>query len=65
MLVAANQTVMYNSTCTRLRVFTGVVRAVYGDRAVVYHKTEPHLVTVPCERLLIVKGETVHKGRVA
>jgi hypothetical protein len=53
-LIKMNQTVKYESTHTRDRVFTGKVHAVYGDRAVVYHDNEPHYVTVPCTRLTIV-----------
>lgn len=62
-LIARNNTVAYNSTCTKIRVFTGIVRAVYGDQAVVQHKSEPHFVRVPCSRLRVVSDTPqTHKG---
>lgn len=56
MNIKPNQTVKYASLNHPLRVFTGRVRAVHDDRAVVRHDGEPYLVTVPCHRLVIVRS---------
>lgn len=63
MLIARNHTVEYNSTCMKIRVFKGIVRAVYGDQAVVEHKTEPRTVMIPCSRLRVASNTPpTHKG---
>lgn len=44
--------VRYLSTKTSVRMFTGVVEAIYGDRAIVKHESEPRYVAVPIDRLI-------------
>lgn len=53
-LIKLNQTVQYASLNNPMRAFTGKVRDVHGGRAVLMHDTEPRLVTVKCDRLVIV-----------
>ena len=53
-LIKINQTVEYLSYGPSMRAFRGIVRDVHGGRAVIRHDTEPKLVTVKCERLVIV-----------
>lgn len=53
-LIKINQTVEYLSHGSGMRTFRGRVRDVHDGRAVIMHDNEPKLVTVRCDRLVIV-----------
>lgn len=55
-LIKRNDTVHYASKQEPYRIFKGRVHVVYGDRAVVRHKSEPHVTTIACDRLVVVKA---------
>lgn len=55
MLIKTNHTVKYASLNNSERAFTGRVHAVYDDRALIRHATDPRYVMVPTHRLVVIE----------